>query len=85
MWHTLLGIGAGRQRCDTVRNDGVRYGYMEEVKQDDAFVRVLLERVLHLLYITLQERASAMPTLHHDLGLPNKVPVRAHSASIDSI
>ncbi|EIE24503.1 potassium transporter [Coccomyxa subellipsoidea C-169] len=53
-----------------------RYGYMEEVKQDDAFVRVLLERVLHLLLITLQERASAMPTLHHDLGLPasHKVP-----------
>lgn len=50
---------------------------MEEVKQDDAFVRVLLERVLHLLLITLQERASAMPTLHHDLGLPasHKVPV----------
>lgn len=56
---------------------------MEEVKQDDAFVRVLLERVLHLLYITLQERASAMPTLHHDLGLPatHKVPVSAPSAS----
>lgn len=55
-----------------------RYGYMEEVKQDDAFVRVLLERVLQLLYITLQDRASAFPLLHRDLGLSDahKVPVR---------
>ncbi|CAL8467497.1 g7035 [Coccomyxa elongata] len=53
-----------------------RYGYMEEVRQDDAFVRALLERVLHLLYITLQDRACAMPTLHHELGLSDahKVP-----------
>jgi hypothetical protein len=42
---------------------------MEVVKQDDAFVRGVLERVLHLLYITLQERASKMPLLHRELGL----------------
>ncbi len=53
---------------------------MEEVRQDDAFVRKLLERVLHLLYITLQDRACAMPTLHHELGLSDahKVPVSSH-------
>lgn len=53
---------------------------MEEVRQDDAFVRKLLERVLHLLYITLQDRACAMPTLHHELGLSDahKVPVSPH-------
>ena len=53
---------------------------MEEVRQDDAFVRKLLERVLHLLYITLQDRACAMPTLHHELGLSDahRVPVSSH-------
>lgn len=43
---------------------------MEVVKQDEHFVRELLGRVLHLLYKTLQERASKMPTLIKDLGLP---------------
>lgn len=47
-----------------------RYGYMEVVRQDERFVRELLGRVLHLLYKTLQERASAMPTLVKDLGMP---------------
>ena len=47
-----------------------RYGYMEVVRQDEHFVRELLGRVLHLLYKTLQERASKMPTLVKDLGLP---------------
>ncbi|CAK0787458.1 hypothetical protein CVIRNUC_010678 [Coccomyxa viridis] len=47
-----------------------RYGYMERVRQDESFVRELLSRVLHLLYKTLQERASKMPSLVKDLGLP---------------
>lgn len=60
-----------------------RYGYMEVVRQDDAFVRVVLERVLHLLYITLQDRASKMPLLHRELGLSDahKVPVSFSSLS----
>ena len=51
---------------------------MEVVKQDEHFVRELLGRVLHLLYKTLQERASKMPTLIKDLGLPagTELPVR---------
>ena len=43
---------------------------MEVVRQDEHFVRELLGRVLHLLYKTLQERGSKMPTLVKDLGLP---------------
>ena len=50
---------------------------MEVVRQDEAFVELLLGRVLHLLFRTLQSRASLAPTLHRDLGLPatHKVPV----------
>ena len=57
-----------------------RYGYMEVVRQDERFVRELLGRVLHLLYKTLQERASKMPTLVKDLGLPagTELPVSLH-------
>lgn len=56
---------------------GCRYGYMERVRQDESFVRELLSRVLHLLYKTLQERASKMPSLVKDLGLPtgSEIPV----------
>ena len=43
---------------------------MEVVRQDENFVRELLGRVLHLLYKTLQERASKMPNLVKDLGMP---------------
>ena len=50
---------------------------MERVRQDESFVRELLSRVLHLLYKTLQERASKMPSLVKDLGLPtgSEIPV----------
>ena len=50
---------------------------MERVRQDESFVRELLGRVLHLLYKTLQERASKMPSLVKDLGLPtgSEIPV----------
>ena len=56
---------------------GCRYGYMERVRQDESFVRELLSRVLHLLYKTLQERASKVPSLVKDLGLPtgSEIPV----------
>lgn len=52
---------------------------MEVVRQDEGFVEVLLGRVQHLLFRTLQARASLAPTLHKDLGLPAtyKVPVGA--------
>ena len=43
---------------------------MEVARQDETFVRELLGRVLHLLYKTLQERGSQMPSLVKDLGLP---------------
>ena len=52
-----------------------RYGYMEVIRQDEGFVRELLGRVLHLLYKTLQERASSMPNLVKDLGLNVELPV----------
>ena len=50
---------------------------MERVRQDESFVREMLSRVLHLLYKTLQERASKMPSLVKDLGMPtgSKIPV----------
>ena len=56
---------------------GCRYGYMERVRQDESFVRELLSRVLHLLFKTLQERASKTPSLVKDLGLPtgSEIPV----------
>lgn len=57
---------------------------MEVVRQDDAFVRTVLERVLQLLYITLQDRASKMPLLHRELGLSedHKVPVSHPPANL---
>ena len=56
---------------------------MEVVRQDELFVRELLGRVLHLLYKTLQERASKMPNLVKDLGLPagTELPVSLHLLS----
>ena len=42
---------------------------MEVVKQNEHFVRELLGRVLHLLYKTLQERASKMPNADKGSGL----------------
>ena len=56
---------------------------MEVVRQDEGFVDVLLGRVLHLLFRTLQARASLAPALHKDLGLPatHKVPVRLRQTS----
>lgn len=62
----------------------LRYGYMEVVRQDETFVRELLGRVLHLLYKTLQERASRMPTLVKDLGLPStfELPVSFISSAL---
>ena len=75
--HNMAHHGA----CNALR----RYGYMEVVKQDEAWVELLLGRVLHLLYRTLQDRCSRVPTLHHDLGLPEsyKVPVRGCSCPLD--
>ena len=50
---------------------------MERMRQDESFVRDLLSKVLHLLYKTLQERASQQPSLAKDLGLPtgSEIPV----------
>ena len=81
--HTSLYLGwlaiCDRQECTGHDHAslGCRYGYMERVRQDESFVRELLGRVLHLLYKTLQERASKMPSLVKDLGLPtgSEIPV----------
>ena len=63
--HVLL-----RKACVNPGSWCHRYGYMEVARQDETFVRELLGRVLHLLYKTLQERGSQMPSLVKDLGLP---------------
>ncbi|KAK9819481.1 hypothetical protein WJX81_002292 [Elliptochloris bilobata] len=45
-----------------------RYGYVETVKQDTAFVEGMLDRIQGLLLHKLQEIHASSPALRHDLG-----------------
>lgn len=45
-----------------------RYGYVETVKQDVAFVEAMLDRIQGLLLHKLQEVHASSPALRHDLG-----------------